>query len=167
MLPLKPVDLHWLYSATSDGSYRLWSYRASYNKVSINKSKAHIIHPEFMRYIGPTCVKFEKNDCNTVFVIWGACFKPMFNLNFNRYVHSQWTDQQSKYPSTGIIATIFSLHICDKVSLFGFGSDASGVWQHYFEYLDNIKISSKSHNINWEQRVLEALDRQGAISRYH
>ncbi|XP_067268499.1 CMP-N-acetylneuraminate-beta-galactosamide-alpha-2,3-sialyltransferase 1-like isoform X1 [Chanodichthys erythropterus] len=52
---------------------------------------------------------------------------------FIKYVHEIWLLKRGKYPSTGFLAIIFALHICDQVSTFGFGADQYGNWYHYFE----------------------------------
>jgi hypothetical protein len=39
----------------------------------------------------------------------------VLNPVFMKYVHETWLDYQGKYPSTGFMALILSLHICDKV----------------------------------------------------
>ncbi|XP_059411776.1 CMP-N-acetylneuraminate-beta-galactosamide-alpha-2,3-sialyltransferase 1-like isoform X2 [Carassius carassius] len=52
---------------------------------------------------------------------------------FIRYVYDNWTGGQGLYPSTGFLTLIFALHICDEVSVFGFGATSDGIWHHYFE----------------------------------
>lgn len=38
------------------------------------------------------------------------------NPVFFKYVHDYWTEQHGRYPSTGMLAIIFALHMCDQVS---------------------------------------------------
>ncbi|KAA0710013.1 CMP-N-acetylneuraminate-beta-galactosamide-alpha-2,3-sialyltransferase 1 [Triplophysa tibetana] len=52
---------------------------------------------------------------------------------FIKYVHEIWLLKRGRYPSTGFLAIVFALHICDQVSAFGFGADQYGNWYHYFE----------------------------------
>ncbi|XP_051948785.1 CMP-N-acetylneuraminate-beta-galactosamide-alpha-2,3-sialyltransferase 1 [Xyrauchen texanus] len=52
---------------------------------------------------------------------------------FIKYVHEIWLLNHGKYPSTGFLAIVFALHICDQISAFGFGADKYGNWYHYFE----------------------------------
>ncbi|TRY87566.1 hypothetical protein DNTS_014527 [Danionella cerebrum] len=52
---------------------------------------------------------------------------------FIKYVHEEWLLKRGKYPSTGFLAIIFALHVCDQVSTLGFGADQYGNWYHYFE----------------------------------
>lgn len=69
--------------------------------------------------------------------------KPSVNANrhkvmilhpaFIKYVHEVWLLKHGRYPSTGFLAIVFALHVCDQVSTFGFGADQYGNWYHYFE----------------------------------
>ncbi|XP_063755380.1 CMP-N-acetylneuraminate-beta-galactosamide-alpha-2,3-sialyltransferase 1-like [Eleginops maclovinus] len=57
----------------------------------------------------------------------------ILNPAFMKYVHLNWLGRKGQYPSTGFLTLIFSLYMCDEVSLFGFGADKKGIWNHYFE----------------------------------
>lgn len=37
------------------------------------------------------------------------------NPVFFKYVNDHWTEHHGRYPSTGMLAIIFALHICDQV----------------------------------------------------
>lgn len=37
------------------------------------------------------------------------------NPIFFKYVNDHWTEHHGRYPSTGMLAIIFALHICDQV----------------------------------------------------
>ncbi|XP_051992554.1 CMP-N-acetylneuraminate-beta-galactosamide-alpha-2,3-sialyltransferase 1-like isoform X1 [Xyrauchen texanus] len=52
---------------------------------------------------------------------------------FIKYVYDSWLQKHGRYPSTGFLTLIFALHICDKVSVFGFGPTSDGYWHHYFD----------------------------------
>lgn len=39
----------------------------------------------------------------------------MINPAFMRYVHDIWLEKKGRYPSTGFMALVLSLHICDEV----------------------------------------------------
>ncbi|XP_059411772.1 CMP-N-acetylneuraminate-beta-galactosamide-alpha-2,3-sialyltransferase 2-like isoform X2 [Carassius carassius] len=52
---------------------------------------------------------------------------------FIRYVYDNWAEGHGRYPSTGFLTLIFALHICDEVSVFGFGATSDGIWHHYFD----------------------------------
>uniref|UniRef100_A0A8C6TCG8 CMP-N-acetylneuraminate-beta-galactosamide-alpha-2,3-sialyltransferase 1 n=1 Tax=Neogobius melanostomus TaxID=47308 RepID=A0A8C6TCG8_9GOBI len=59
------------------------------------------------------------------------------NPAFMRYVHQSWLKKKGQYPSTGFMVVILALHLCDEVSVFGFGADSDGNWSHYWEVLRN------------------------------
>ncbi|KAF4100769.1 hypothetical protein G5714_018965 [Onychostoma macrolepis] len=68
---------------------------------------------------------------------------------FIKYVHEIWLLKRGKYPSTGFLAIIFALHVCDQVSTFGFGADQYGNWYHYFEKTSN-KVRTGAHSGSFE-----------------
>ncbi|KAK5884046.1 hypothetical protein CesoFtcFv8_020312 [Champsocephalus esox] len=43
---------------------------------------------------------------------------------FMNYVHLNWLGRKGQYPSTGFLTLIFSIYMCDEVSVFGFGADS-------------------------------------------
>ncbi|CAL8295415.1 unnamed protein product [Merluccius merluccius] len=60
----------------------------------------------------------------------------IFSPTFMKYAYDNWMDKHGRYPSTGFFSLLFALHICDEVSVFGYGADKHGNWHHYFE--DNV-----------------------------
>ncbi|XP_030645008.1 CMP-N-acetylneuraminate-beta-galactosamide-alpha-2,3-sialyltransferase 1-like [Chanos chanos] len=52
---------------------------------------------------------------------------------FIKYVYDNWLWKRGVYPSTGFVALVFALHICDEVKVYGFGADNVGSWHHYYE----------------------------------
>uniref|UniRef100_A0A087Y564 CMP-N-acetylneuraminate-beta-galactosamide-alpha-2,3-sialyltransferase 1 n=1 Tax=Poecilia formosa TaxID=48698 RepID=A0A087Y564_POEFO len=57
----------------------------------------------------------------------------IYNPTFFKYVHESWLEGHGRYPSTGFLSLLLALHICDEVSVFGFGADRYGNWHHYWE----------------------------------
>ncbi|XP_030644855.1 CMP-N-acetylneuraminate-beta-galactosamide-alpha-2,3-sialyltransferase 1 [Chanos chanos] len=57
----------------------------------------------------------------------------IYSPSFFKYVHEAWLDSHGRYPSTGFLTLIFAMHICDQVSVYGFGADQYGNWHHYWE----------------------------------
>ncbi|KAL4629916.1 CMP-N-acetylneuraminate-beta-galactosamide-alpha-2,3-sialyltransferase 1-like [Arapaima gigas] len=57
----------------------------------------------------------------------------IYNPTFLKYVYDNWLENHGRYPSTGFLAIMFAIHICDQVSVFGFGADKEGNWHHYWE----------------------------------
>uniref|UniRef100_A0A3Q2PNX5 CMP-N-acetylneuraminate-beta-galactosamide-alpha-2,3-sialyltransferase 1 n=1 Tax=Fundulus heteroclitus TaxID=8078 RepID=A0A3Q2PNX5_FUNHE len=57
----------------------------------------------------------------------------IYSPTFFKYVHESWLEGHGRYPSTGFLSLLLALHICDEVSVFGFGADQYGNWHHYWE----------------------------------
>ena len=39
----------------------------------------------------------------------------VINPMFIKYTHEKWNMKHGRYPSTGMLAIIFALHLCDEV----------------------------------------------------
>ncbi|XP_067834726.1 CMP-N-acetylneuraminate-beta-galactosamide-alpha-2,3-sialyltransferase 1-like [Heptranchias perlo] len=57
----------------------------------------------------------------------------IFNPTFFKYVYDNWNEHHGRYSSTGMLVTIFALHVCDEVNVYGFGANSLGHWHHYWE----------------------------------
>ncbi|XP_067287996.1 ST3 beta-galactoside alpha-2,3-sialyltransferase 8 [Pseudorasbora parva] len=90
------------------------------------------------------------------------------NPAFFKYTHDNWTERHGRYPSTGILAIIFALHLCDEVSVFGYGADKQGNWHHYWEYNRYAGAFRKTgvHNADFETEIIQRLSTEGKIKLY-
>ncbi|XP_051932760.1 ST3 beta-galactoside alpha-2,3-sialyltransferase 8 [Hippocampus zosterae] len=84
---------------------------------------------------------------------------------FFKYVHERWTERHGRYPSTGMLAIVFALHICDQVSVFGYGADKQGNWHHYWEENRYAGAFRKTgvHSADFEMQVIRQLAEEGKI----
>ncbi|KAG9355469.1 hypothetical protein JZ751_000307 [Albula glossodonta] len=57
----------------------------------------------------------------------------IYSPTFFKYVYDTWLEGHGRYPSTGFLALMFAVHICDEVNVYGFGADREGNWHHYWE----------------------------------
>ncbi|TNN46240.1 CMP-N-acetylneuraminate-beta-galactosamide-alpha-2,3-sialyltransferase 1 [Liparis tanakae] len=57
----------------------------------------------------------------------------IYNPTFFKYVYESWLEGHGRYPSTGFLSLMLAVHICDEVTVFGFGADQYGNWHHYWE----------------------------------
>uniref|UniRef100_A0A3Q3RNG5 CMP-N-acetylneuraminate-beta-galactosamide-alpha-2,3-sialyltransferase 1 n=1 Tax=Mastacembelus armatus TaxID=205130 RepID=A0A3Q3RNG5_9TELE len=57
----------------------------------------------------------------------------IYSPTFLKYVYESWLENHGRYPSTGFLTLLLAIHICDEVSVFGFGADQDGNWHHYWE----------------------------------
>ncbi|CAI5690003.1 unnamed protein product [Oreochromis niloticus] len=83
---------------------------------------------------------------------------------FMKYVHQIWLKQKGRYPSTGFITLVLSLHMCDEVSVFGFGADKNGNWNHYYEPLRNKRLRTGQHPGKLEYQFIVKLHEQQKIN---
>uniref|UniRef100_A0A8C6TFQ0 ST3 beta-galactoside alpha-2,3-sialyltransferase 1 n=1 Tax=Neogobius melanostomus TaxID=47308 RepID=A0A8C6TFQ0_9GOBI len=88
------------------------------------------------------------------------------NPAFMRYVHQSWLNKKGQYPSTGFMVVILALHLCDEVSVFGFGADSDGNWSHYWEVLRNRKLKTGNHPGSVEYKMILELAKQGRVAFY-
>ncbi|KAM6214150.1 CMP-N-acetylneuraminate-beta-galactosamide-alpha-2,3-sialyltransferase 1 [Rhynchocyon petersi] len=83
----------------------------------------------------------------------------IYHPAFIKYVFDNWLQGHGRYPSTGILSVIFSLHICDEVDLYGFGADSKGNWHHYWENNPSAGAFRKTgvHDGDFESNVTATL----------
>ncbi|XP_033950937.1 CMP-N-acetylneuraminate-beta-galactosamide-alpha-2,3-sialyltransferase 1-like [Pseudochaenichthys georgianus] len=88
----------------------------------------------------------------------------ILNPAFMKHVHENWLESKGRYPSTGFMAVILSLFMCDQISVFGFGADSEGNWNHYYEILKNHNLRTGPHPGAHEYGVLQKLNTKKKIS---
>ncbi|NP_001303808.1 CMP-N-acetylneuraminate-beta-galactosamide-alpha-2,3-sialyltransferase 2-like [Latimeria chalumnae] len=103
--------------------------------------------------------QFIKADKDKVLII---------NPTFFKYVCDHWTEHHGRYPSTGMTALVFALHICDEVSVFGYGADSNGNWHHYWENNRNGGAFRRTgvHSGDFESQIIKKLADEGKIIFY-
>ncbi|XP_014834130.1 PREDICTED: CMP-N-acetylneuraminate-beta-galactosamide-alpha-2,3-sialyltransferase 1-like isoform X2 [Poecilia mexicana] len=90
----------------------------------------------------------------------------VLNPAFMKYVHQKWLGKKGKYPSTGFMTLISALHICDEVSVFGYGADDDGNWSHYFETLKSKNFKTGPHPGKHEYALIHELAQNKTIRLY-
>lgn len=88
------------------------------------------------------------------------------NPVFFKYVHERWNEHHGRYPSTGMLAIVFALHVCDQVSVFGYGADKQGNWHHYWEKNQFAGAFKKTgvHSADFESQIIQHLANEGKIT---
>jgi beta-galactoside alpha-2,3-sialyltransferase (sialyltransferase 4A) len=83
----------------------------------------------------------------------------IYHPAFIKYVFDNWLQGHGRYPSTGILSVIFSMHICDEVDLYGFGADSKGNWHHYWENNPSAGAFRKTgvHDADFESNITATL----------
>ncbi|NXP46425.1 SIA4B sialyltransferase, partial [Heliornis fulica] len=103
--------------------------------------------------------RFIKADRNKVLILSPA---------FLKYIHESWMQRHGRYPSTGLTALLFALHVCRQVSVFGFGADSDGNWHHYWEKnrWSGAFRRTRVHDADVEFSLIERLAAEGKILFY-
>jgi beta-galactoside alpha-2,3-sialyltransferase (sialyltransferase 4B) len=83
---------------------------------------------------------------------------------FVKYVHERWTGIHGAYPSTGFLALMLALHVCDEVDVFGFGADAAGRWDRYYENV--VEDVRQFHPADAEGRLRQEMEEKGLLKVY-
>ncbi|XP_078031839.1 CMP-N-acetylneuraminate-beta-galactosamide-alpha-2,3-sialyltransferase 1-like [Epinephelus lanceolatus] len=101
--------------------------------------------------------KFDPGDDSSVKRIANKDLVMILNPAFMRYVYEMWLGKRGSHPSTGFLTLVLSLQICDEVSVFGFGADRNGNWNHYFEILKNKNWKTGPHAGMHEYNIIQQL----------
>ncbi|XP_049891344.1 CMP-N-acetylneuraminate-beta-galactosamide-alpha-2,3-sialyltransferase 1-like [Epinephelus moara] len=101
--------------------------------------------------------KFDSGDDSSVKRIANKDLVMILNPAFMRYVYEMWLGKRGSHPSTGFLTLVLSLQICDEVSVFGFGADRNGNWNHYFEILRNKNWKTGPHAGMHEYNIIQQL----------
>uniref|UniRef100_A0A671UST1 CMP-N-acetylneuraminate-beta-galactosamide-alpha-2,3-sialyltransferase 2 n=2 Tax=Sparus aurata TaxID=8175 RepID=A0A671UST1_SPAAU len=88
------------------------------------------------------------------------------NPAFMRCVHDSWLSKKGQYPSTGFMALILALRVCDEVHVFGYGADDDGNWSHYWEKLEDKKFKTGIHPGTHEYSIIQKLAEQQKLKFY-
>lgn len=77
-----------------------------------------------------------------------------------------WLNHAGSHPSTGIMAIVIALRVCDHVDVFGFGTDKNGNWDHYYNKDHMAMRTDGVHNFDVEATIRDQLNREGSIRVY-
>jgi len=94
-------------------------------------------------------------------LLWDPQRVRIIHPEFVMYLHENWTEGWMAYPSTGFITLMVALSVCDEVDVFGFGADASGRWDRYYEEVP--EDVSQFHPATIEARVMQEMEENGII----
>jgi hypothetical protein len=93
--------------------------------------------------------------------LWDLERVRIIHPQFVKYLHENWTGERQHYPSTGFLALMMALHVCDEVDVFGFGADASGRWDRYYE--DDAVDASGFHPADYEAQLRREMEEKGIL----
>jgi hypothetical protein len=96
------------------------------------------------------------------------CWDPgrvrIIHPEFVKYLHEDWTEERGGFPSTGFIAMMLAVHVCDEVDVFGFGADALGRWDRYYE--DDPVVPTDLHAADFEGELRWKMEEKGILKVY-
>jgi hypothetical protein len=92
---------------------------------------------------------------------WEPSRVRIIHPEFIKYLHENWMDEQGRFPSTGLIALMLAVHVCDEVDVFGFGANAEGGWDRYYE--DHLERPADLHPVDVEGRLRSKLEEEGIL----
>ena len=96
---------------------------------------------------------------------WDPARVRIISPEFVQYLEENWTDGENSYPSTGFIAMMVAMHVCDEVDLFGFGADANGRWDRYYEQV--AEEVSVIHPVDFEVRLRREMEADGLLKVFY
>ncbi|XP_055968166.1 CMP-N-acetylneuraminate-beta-galactosamide-alpha-2,3-sialyltransferase 1 isoform X2 [Sorex fumeus] len=156
-----------------------------------SKTTHHFLYPESYRELGQNVsmilIPFKILDMEwvvsaittgTITQTYMAVFRKIkvksekilvYHPAFIKYVYDNWLQGHGRYPSTGILAVIFALHVCDEVNLYGFGANSKGDWHHYWETNPSAGAFRKTgvHDGDFESNVTSILTSINKVRIFH
>ncbi|XP_069099951.1 CMP-N-acetylneuraminate-beta-galactosamide-alpha-2,3-sialyltransferase 2-like isoform X2 [Pleurodeles waltl] len=148
-----------LYSARGETQCRTCAVVGNSGNLKGSKYGERIDSHHFVLSTYMKVKQFIKADKDKVLI---------FNPSFLKYVHENWIKRHGKYPSTGMLALFFAIHICDEVSVFGYGADSNGDWHHYWERnkFAGAFRRTRVHNAEFELDLIRQLVHEGKVTYY-
>lgn len=92
---------------------------------------------------------------------WEPSRVRIIHPEFIKYIHDNWMNGQGQFPSTGLIALMLAVHVCDEVDVFGFGANAEGSWDRYYEH--HLEKPRDLHPVDVEGRLRSELEEKGIL----
>ncbi|XP_064124877.1 lactosylceramide alpha-2,3-sialyltransferase isoform X2 [Loxodonta africana] len=141
----KSVDFIWLQAMIKNETLPFWVRLFFWKQVA----EKIPLHPKHFRILNPVIIK------ETAFDI----------LQYSEPRYRFW-GRDKNVPTIGIIAVILATHLCDEVSVAGFGYDLSQPRTplHYFDNQCMAAMNFQTmHNVTTETRFLLRLVREGVL----
>jgi hypothetical protein len=85
----------------------------------------------------------------------------LIHPEFVMHLHRDWMEARGGFPSTGFIALMIAVQVCDEVDVFGFGADAQGRWDRYYE--DDPAVPTDLHPAAFEGRFRTEMESKGIV----
>ncbi|XP_054584089.1 lactosylceramide alpha-2,3-sialyltransferase isoform X3 [Eptesicus fuscus] len=141
----KSVDFNWLHAMVQNETLPFWVRLFFWKQVA----EKIPLQPKHFRILNPVIIK------ETAFDI----------LQYSE-PQSRFWGRDKNVPTIGVIAVVLATHLCDEVSLAGFGYDLSQPRTplHYFDNLCMAAMNFQTmHNVTTETRLLLRLAKEGVV----
>ncbi|XP_045139897.1 lactosylceramide alpha-2,3-sialyltransferase [Echinops telfairi] len=141
----KSVDFNWLQAMIKNETLPFWVRLFFWKQVA----EKIPLHPKHIRILNPLIIK------ETAFDI----------LQYSE-PRSMFGGPEKNVPTIGVIAVILATHLCDEVSLAGFGYDLTQPRTplHYFDSQCMAAMTFQTmHNVTTETRLLLRLVKEGVV----
>ncbi|XP_041477889.1 alpha-N-acetylgalactosaminide alpha-2,6-sialyltransferase 2-like [Lytechinus variegatus] len=88
----------------------------------------------------------------------------LLHPDFSRYVFTRYLDGKSHRPTTGALVVMLAVHICDEVTIYGFGYDQRFTLHYYDKnFVNHTDKSTALHDIDNERGLWNKLHEEGVI----
>ncbi|XP_039222665.1 lactosylceramide alpha-2,3-sialyltransferase isoform X1 [Crotalus tigris] len=140
----KTVDFAWIKAVVKNETLPLWMHLFFWKNVAIKIPLA----PKKFRILNPSIIK-------------------EIALDILQYPEPRLWNWDQNVPTIGVVAVLLATHLCDQVSLAGFGYDLSQPEApvHYYDSICMLDMNRQTmHNVTHERQFLQKLVREGAVS---
>ncbi|XP_038076710.1 alpha-N-acetylgalactosaminide alpha-2,6-sialyltransferase 1-like [Patiria miniata] len=88
----------------------------------------------------------------------------LIHPSFIRYVFAKYLDGVSYRPTTGAIVVLMSIHLCDEVTIYGFGYDHRFTLHYYDKhFVTHTDTLTALHDVDNERKLWKKLHDEGII----
>ncbi|XP_024906646.1 lactosylceramide alpha-2,3-sialyltransferase isoform X7 [Pteropus alecto] len=141
----KRVDFDWLQAVVKNETLPFWIRLFFWKQVA----EKIPLQPKHFRILNPVIIK-----------------ETAFDILHYSEPQSRFWGQDKNIPTIGVIAVVLATHLCDEVSLAGFGYDLNQPKTplHYFDNLCMAAMKLQTmHNVTTETRLLLKLVKEGVV----
>uniref|UniRef100_A0A452TL95 Lactosylceramide alpha-2,3-sialyltransferase n=1 Tax=Ursus maritimus TaxID=29073 RepID=A0A452TL95_URSMA len=172
----KSVDFNWLQAMVKNETLpfwvRLFFWKQVAEKIPLQPKHFRILNPVIIKETAFDILQYSEPQSR----FWGRdkervqsqCFRSGGRARFP--VGGEWLRRSAaagrNVPTIGVIAVVLATHLCDEVSLAGFGYDLNQPKTplHYFDNLCMAAMNFQTmHNVTTETRFLLQLVREGVV----
>ncbi|XP_043918264.1 lactosylceramide alpha-2,3-sialyltransferase [Protopterus annectens] len=153
----KGADFHWVKAMIKNESVPWWHsmffWKEVPEKIPVNSNNFRMLNPLVMTETALGLLQYPEPENNW---LWRLIWR-----------HSLFSGWKKNIPTLGFTAVIMATHLCDEVSIAGFGYNLSQpeVPLHYYESvrMDAMK-KQKMHNVTSESVFLQKLIKQKVVT---